>query len=113
VKSRRKLLLTGDHGTREYDETNGMRRFVLARGVREKDVFCDHAGFSTHDSLARAAGLRHPARDRRDAGLPLAARALHRGGARDRGAGGALRPPRVGGEPIPIEGDGRESWDVR
>jgi len=50
----RKLLLTGDHGTRDYDETNCMRRWVLARGVREEDVFCDHAGFSTHDSLARA-----------------------------------------------------------
>jgi len=50
----RKLLLTGDHGTRGYDETNCMRRFVLARGVKAEDVFCDHAGFSTHDSMARA-----------------------------------------------------------
>lgn len=50
----RKLLLSGDHGTPEYDETNGMRRWMVARGVPDADVFCDHAGFSTHDSLARA-----------------------------------------------------------
>lgn len=49
-----KLLLTGDHGSRAYDETNAMRRWIVERGVPEVDVFCDHAGFSTHDSLARA-----------------------------------------------------------
>lgn len=49
-----KLLLSGDHGTPEYDETNGMRRWMVERGVSEADLFCDHAGFSTHDSLARA-----------------------------------------------------------
>ncbi|MBK7645091.1 MAG: YdcF family protein [Planctomycetes bacterium] len=50
----KKLLLTGDHRTRDYDETNCMRRWALEHGVAEEDVFCDHAGFSTHDSLARA-----------------------------------------------------------
>lgn len=50
----RKLLLTGDHGTPEHDETNCMRRWMQERGVPGEDVFCDHAGFSTHDSFARA-----------------------------------------------------------
>lgn len=49
-----KLLLSGDHGREHYDETNAMRRWVLERGVRAEDVFCDHAGFSTHDTMARA-----------------------------------------------------------
>jgi len=140
----RKLLLTGDHGTREYDETNGMRRFVLARGVREEDVFCDHAGFSTHDSLARARqvfGVRraivvtqafHLPRALYTAqalgieaqGVPCDRRAYQKGlwyALRETGSrtkafvqSGLLRcGPRVGGEPIAIEGDGRESWDVR
>lgn len=50
----RKLLLTGDHGTRGYDEVNAMRRYVLAAGVPPEDVFMDHAGFDTYDSMYRA-----------------------------------------------------------
>ncbi len=49
-----KLLLSGDHGVDDYDEVNGMRRFVLDRGVAPEDVFCDHAGFSTWATFARA-----------------------------------------------------------
>ncbi len=50
----RKLLLSGDHGQREYDEVNAMRDYVLARGVKPADVFLDHAGFRTYDTLYRA-----------------------------------------------------------
>lgn len=50
----RKLLLSGDHGRAPYDEANAMRRWVLARGVPAEDVFTDHAGFSTFDTMARA-----------------------------------------------------------
>lgn len=49
-----KLLLSGDHGVDDYDEVNGMRRFVLDQGVAPEDVFCDHAGFSTWATLVRA-----------------------------------------------------------
>jgi SanA protein len=49
-----KLLLSGDHGQTHYDETNSMRRYVLARGVPAEDIFMDHAGFSTYDSMYRA-----------------------------------------------------------
>ncbi len=49
-----KLLLSGDHGTTSYDEVNTMRAYVLARGVPEADVFTDHAGFSTYDTMYRA-----------------------------------------------------------
>ncbi|MGE5599079.1 MAG: vancomycin high temperature exclusion protein [Bacteroidota bacterium] len=48
-----KLLLTGDHGRWEY-EVNAMRRYLLARGAAPEDVFLDHAGFDTYDSLYRA-----------------------------------------------------------
>jgi SanA protein len=50
----RKLLLTGDHGRRGYDEVSVMRKHVLAHGARPEDVFTDHAGFTTYESMARA-----------------------------------------------------------
>jgi SanA protein len=50
----RKLLLSGDHGQRTYDEVNAMRRFMLAAGVPREDVFLDHAGFSTYQTMYRA-----------------------------------------------------------
>jgi vancomycin permeability regulator SanA len=49
-----KLLMSGDHGQREYDEVNTMKRFAVAEGVDSRDVFMDHAGFSTYESVYRA-----------------------------------------------------------
>lgn len=49
-----KLLLSGDHGQTTYDEVNTMLRYVLARGVPDQDVFTDHAGFDTYDTMYRA-----------------------------------------------------------
>ncbi|MCJ7796137.1 MAG: YdcF family protein [Thermoleophilia bacterium] len=49
-----KLLLSGDHGRAGYDEVNAMRTFVLDRGVPPENVFMDHAGFSTYDTMYRA-----------------------------------------------------------
>lgn len=50
----RKVLLSGDHGTESYDEVNAMGRYVISRGVPAADVFMDHAGFSTYDTMYRA-----------------------------------------------------------
>jgi SanA protein len=52
----RKLLLSGDHGERYYDEVNAMRLYVLdhAPDIAEADIFMDHAGFHTYDSMYRA-----------------------------------------------------------
>ena len=49
-----KLLMSGDHGQREYDEVGAMKQYALAEGVSSQDVFMDHAGFSTYESLYRA-----------------------------------------------------------
>ncbi len=49
-----KLLMSGDHGRAEYDEVNCMKDFAKEKGVPSEDVFMDHAGFSTYDSLCRA-----------------------------------------------------------
>lgn len=49
-----KLLLTGDDGQVEYNEVEGMKKYAIAAGVPEEDIFLDHAGFSTYDSVYRA-----------------------------------------------------------
>ena len=49
-----KLLMSGDHGQVEYDEVNAMRDFAIGRGALPSDVFMDHAGFSTYESVYRA-----------------------------------------------------------
>ena len=49
-----KLLLTGDDGQIEYNEVQVMKDYSVAAGVPEEDIFLDHAGFSTYDSVYRA-----------------------------------------------------------
>jgi SanA protein len=49
-----KVLASGDHGRRDYDEVNTMKRELLRLGVAERDIFTDHAGFATLDSVVRA-----------------------------------------------------------
>ena len=50
----KKLLFSGDHGSVEYDEVNAMRLRALEEGVQPEDIFLDHAGFDTFDTLYRA-----------------------------------------------------------
>lgn len=49
-----KLLMTGDHGRENYDEVDVMKSFAVEAGVPSEDVFMDHAGFSTYESMYRA-----------------------------------------------------------
>jgi vancomycin permeability regulator SanA len=49
-----RLLMSGDHGRKEYDEVNVMKQFAVERGIASEHVFMDHAGFSTYESLYRA-----------------------------------------------------------
>ena len=49
-----KLILSGDHGKEKYDEVNTMKKLVLDESIPKEDVFLDHAGFSTYDSIYRA-----------------------------------------------------------
>ncbi|MBQ7014715.1 MAG: YdcF family protein [Clostridia bacterium] len=52
-----KLLMSGDHGRTNYDEVNAMKNYAMERGVPSEDVFMDHAGFSTYESMYRAAAI--------------------------------------------------------
>lgn len=49
-----KLLMTGDHGRTNYDEVNTMKQYAIDEGIPSQDIFMDHAGFSTYESLYRA-----------------------------------------------------------
>ena len=49
-----KLLMSGDHGQKEYDEVNTRKACAMDAGVPGEDVFMDHAGFSTYETMYRA-----------------------------------------------------------
>lgn len=49
-----KLLMSGDHGRTNYDEVNAMKNYAIDRGIPSENVFMDHAGFSTYESMYRA-----------------------------------------------------------
>ena len=50
----KKLIMSGDHGSTDYDEVNIMKSFAVDRGVPDEDIFMDHAGFSTYETIYRA-----------------------------------------------------------
>lgn len=52
-----KLLMSGDHGTVSYDEVDAMKRYAVDAGVASEDVFMDHAGFSTYETVYRAKAI--------------------------------------------------------
>ena len=49
-----KIIMSGDHGKKEYDEVNIMKNYVVERGIPSENIFMDHAGFSTYESIYRA-----------------------------------------------------------
>ena len=49
-----KLLMSGDHGRVEYDEVGTMKQYAVDAGIPSADIFKDHAGFSTYETVYRA-----------------------------------------------------------
>lgn len=49
-----KIIMSGDHGQEDYDEVNIMKKFAIEKGVPSEDIFMDHAGFSSYESIYRA-----------------------------------------------------------
>lgn len=49
-----RLLMSGDHGEENYDEVNTMKQVAIDKGIPSSNIFMDHAGFSTYESLYRA-----------------------------------------------------------
>jgi len=49
-----KIIVSGDHGRQEYNEVGVMREYLMKKGVPKEDIFMDHAGFNTYDTMYRA-----------------------------------------------------------
>lgn len=49
-----KLLMSGDHGQKDYNEVKAMKLEAMEEGIPSEDIFMDHAGFSTYESIFRA-----------------------------------------------------------
>lgn len=49
-----KMIMSGDNGTASYNEVLAMKNYAIEKGVPTEDIFCDHAGFSTYESMYRA-----------------------------------------------------------
>lgn len=49
-----RMIMSGDHGSDDYDEVNAMKNYAVEKGVPSEHIFMDHAGFSTYESMYRA-----------------------------------------------------------
>ncbi len=49
-----KIIMSGDHGSDNYNEVKVMKNYAVENGIPAEDVFTDHAGFSTYESAYRA-----------------------------------------------------------
>lgn len=49
----KKIIMSGDHGRKEHDEVNVMKNYVMEFDIPSQDIFMDHAGFSTYESMYR------------------------------------------------------------
>ena len=49
-----KIIMSGDHGRESYDEGNIMKNHAIEKGIPSENIFMDHAGFSTYESIYRA-----------------------------------------------------------
>lgn len=48
------LLISGDNGSKDYDEPSNFKNDLIARGIPEDRIILDYAGFRTLDSVIRA-----------------------------------------------------------
>ena len=49
-----KIIMSGDHGKKYYDEVTVMKNYAISKGIPAEDIFMDHAGFSTYETMYRA-----------------------------------------------------------
>ena len=49
-----KIIMSGDHGRKDYNEVGVMKTYGIENSVPSENIFMDHAGFSTYDSIYRA-----------------------------------------------------------
>ena len=51
------IIVSGDHREANYDEVNTMKSFLMDAGIPSEDIFMDHGGLSTYDTMYRAANV--------------------------------------------------------
>lgn len=135
-----RILVSGDHHSWTYDEPDTMRKALVRAGVPARVIFEDHAGFDTWATMVRARnifGVRSAVVVTQGFHMPRALYLAAAAGIDASGLTADLHPygiqgvksdvrevlsrvkaladttldtPAMGGPPIPIEGDGRESW---
>lgn len=49
----KKIIMSGDHMDQYYNEVNVMKNYVVNKGIPSNQVYLDHSGYSTYDSLYR------------------------------------------------------------
>ncbi|MCI5212327.1 MAG: hypothetical protein D3910_26890, partial [Candidatus Electrothrix sp. ATG2] len=49
----KKIIVSGDNETRQYNEPRNMKNDLIKAGVPKADIICDYAGFRTLDSIIR------------------------------------------------------------
>ena len=49
-----KILVSGDNSTDSHNEVNPVRLYLMSKGVPDRDIFLDHAGFDTYSTMYRA-----------------------------------------------------------
>lgn len=49
-----KIIMSGDHGQDNYNEVKAMKTYGIEHEIPSENIFMDHAGFSTYDSIYRA-----------------------------------------------------------
>lgn len=52
-----KVIVSGDNREASYNEVAAMKGYLVGLGVPSEDVFCDHAGYNTYDSMWRARNI--------------------------------------------------------
>lgn len=53
----KRIIVSGDHGASHYDEPGHMKAYLVSKGIPKEDVFEDHAGFCTYDTVYRAKAI--------------------------------------------------------
>ncbi|HJB19533.1 MAG TPA: YdcF family protein [Candidatus Bariatricus faecipullorum] len=136
-----RILMSGDHGRKDYNEVQVMKDYSSEKGIPSSRVFMDHAGFSTYDSLYRARDIFQARKvviisqkyhlhralylasqlGLQAYGVPADTRTYRGQGARELREilarnkdffSGIIQPsPRYLGEPIPLSGDGNLTND--
>ncbi|MDG5492670.1 vancomycin high temperature exclusion protein [Psychroserpens sp. SPM9] len=51
------ILISGDNGSKSYDEPTTFKEDLIARGIPEDRIVLDYAGFRTLDSVVRAKAI--------------------------------------------------------